>query len=317
MTFADAEKRLLHVVPQVRFASNPDHLFDIDVRAAEERTLQQFRRLPSTFGDHMESSRGVELSKHGRVIRCGTCNCWLPFPTGLKPRCAHCGDRISVSEGSATCIVRDEELPGYVPFVVGESVRRYSIQAALWIATGHKGIKYKDPTTYASPKLLVRKTGVGVSAAIDYSDAYTNQVVYIFRLRNSQGHTLPLEFFLGALNSRAMYYFLTKSHGETEWRSHPYVTQTQILDLPLPNSEMLLGKKAPLVRRIASALRPYTKQGKEPPKRVDAFVESLVAELYSLTKRDYKAIYATLDSVQDMLPIRALRKVAISDIFAA
>ena len=47
-----------------------------------------------------------------------------------------------------------------------------------------------------------------------------------------------LESFLAILNSRAMYYYLTANSGETNWRSHPYLTQKQLLNLPLPE----LGK---------------------------------------------------------------------------
>ena len=69
----------------------------------------------------------------------------------------------------------------------------------------------------------------------------------LFRPKPNAKHVCPpLEFMLAVLNSRAMYYFLAKKHGETEWRSHPYLTQKQVLDLPMP-AECTLRRKSAII----------------------------------------------------------------------
>jgi hypothetical protein len=178
-----------------------------------------------------------------------------------------------------------------------------------------EGIKYKEPALYRGPKLLVRKTGVGLSASIDHSGAFTNQVVYIFRLLDEFKKSLPLELFLAVMNSRAMYYFVVKQHGETEWRSHPYVTQTQILNLPLPDLTKACVNNRDVVKQISRLLCPYLKKCKLPSTTVDAKLERLVARLLGLSKKDYKVIFSTLESLEELLPVRALRRISIDDVF--
>lgn len=314
-TFAVAESTLGHRVRQSRFLQNPNFLFDIDVTSEEENVLQRFRGQASSFGEFLVSARGVELSKHGRVSRCNNCYRWMPYPCATKPRCPHCQVDVNLSQLESTSIVRSERSNASVPFVVGQSVRRYKIDQVLWIDMGKDGINYKPAGTYRPPKLLLRKTGVGVCAAIDYSPSYTNQVVYIFRPIDGVDGTLPLELFLGILNSRAIYYFVTKRYGETEWRSHPYLTQRQVLSLPMPGLAQLRGKDDVRIERIAKLLKPHITAGNEPPPSVDAEVERTVAQLYGLTRKDYQTIYTTIESVQDLVPVRALRRVALDDIF--
>jgi len=315
MSFEEAEHLLGHSIPQERFQKNRGYRFDIDITVEDEKTIQNFHKLRSTFQDHLQSCRGVELSKYGVIYKCDNCGLWLPLPKSQKPKCSHCGNMLYIEPDNAICLVSKEKKTNYQSFLVGESICRYSINPRLWIAIDKPGIKYKSKSTYKSPKMLVRKTGVGISAALDYSNAYTNQVVYIFRPRDDIKYTLPLEFFLGIINSRAMYYFHVKTHGETEWRSHPYVTQAQILELPLPSLEILERNKSQIVHSIVNILRPFARNNQEISKEADAKVEQLVAELYGLKKSDYKLIYATLDSVEELLPIRVLKKIRIDDIF--
>ncbi len=316
MSFREAEGLLRHSVAQERLLHNPDYLFDIDITADEEATLRKFRAQGSHFRDHLWSSRGVELSKSGRVCQCGACGLWVALPSARRPVCRHCGASVAVTPEAIVRITSREPVDGYEAILTGESVRRYHAQPALWIDTSRQGVKYKDRNLYRQPKLVVRKTGVGISAAMDYSGAFTNQVVYIFRTLDAEGASLPLEFFLGLLNSRALYYYLVKSYGETEWRSHPYLTQTQVLGLPLPAQFILNGGKKHLVLSIAELLKAYTARGEDIPGAVDARVERMVAELYGLTRRDYGFIYSTLEGVEQLIPVRALRTISIRDIFA-
>lgn len=315
LSFIQAENILGHKVLQSRFNHNKNYIFDIDIKAGEEKNFCHFKKLPSTFGDHLKSTRGVELSKHGRIHRCPECKYWMPLPSTSQFRCLHCKDSVQVSEKHTKCIIKDKKTKGYAPLLVGESIRRYSIGSVLWIATDKQGINYKPSQSYWSPKLLLRKTGVGISAAIDYSGAYTNQVVYSFQPHSGIRNPLPLEFFLGVLNSRAMYYFLVNNHGEMEWRSHPYITQSQVLAFPLPDERVLHAKCLDAVQEITELLLPYTRNGKPITEKLDAKIERLVAYIYNLSRDDYKAIYSTLDNVEQLLPVRALRKISVADIF--
>jgi len=150
---------------------------------------------------------------------------------------------------------------------------------------------------------------------IDTSDFLTNQVVYIFRRRENIQSEFPLELFLAILNSRAIYFYLVKRYGETEWRSHPYLTQTQILNLPVPNPEQLTSEQntnIDIIRRKVSSLI----NGNEGfSNSLDAEIERLVSSLFNLDKQDYSVIYNTINSVQNLLPIKELKNITSKEIF--
>lgn len=314
-TFKREEAVLAHDIPQARFLGNPGYSFDIDLNVAEERVLSQVSAGQDNFGAYLFSTRGVELSKTGRVCNCPACGKWSPLPSASLPLCGHCGSEIVDASKKAISIVRNKPGGKAIPFIVGESVGRYQLNRGLWILSGHEGINYKAQDIYAGPKLLVRKTGVGISAAIDCTDSYTNQVVYIFKHHaHSEAKAIPLVFFLALLNSRAMYYFLAKRHGETEWRSHPYLTQTQVLSLPVP-AKSSLTQNMGIIQELCARLDPYVKKGVELPGKLDAYAERSIADIFGLGKKDYEAIYSMLDSVQGLLPVRKLRQVKYSEIF--
>jgi len=315
-TFNEAESALGHEVPQRRFQENRHCLFDIDLTEKEQGVPALFRRSGRSFRDYLWSTRGIELSKTGKVCRCKRCKLWMPYPSGKSPRCPHCGVPMPPPDLIASGIVSTERQPGYEPLLVGQTVRRYALDPKHWIATDKKGIKYKDRSIYVGPKIVIRKTGVGLSATIDYSNAFTNQVVYIFKVVTGNGSALPIESFLAILNSRAMYYYLTKSHGETEWRSHPYVTQHQILDLPLPSDKLETDHGKRVSQRLSRLVKPHLADGGTLPEKVDAEVEHLVAGLYGLSRTHYQAIYSTLEYVEELAPIKPLKNISISDIFA-
>ena len=248
--FVDADHALFHQVLQSRFASNKDFLLDIDVHSDDHAAFGLISKGIATIGDYLISSRGVELSKTGKVCRCGSCGYWMPFPSSISPSCNHCGSKINLKKAEITTIVSKKKFKGSKPLLVGESVKRYAISARYWINPGNEGINYKDVSLYYEPKILVRKTGVGITATIDYSNALTNQVVYMFRPKVSREKCPVAEVILAIMNSRVMYYYLTKKYGETEWRSHPYLTQKQVLDLPLPDMESKAAKSS--VKKIAA-----------------------------------------------------------------
>lgn len=49
--------------------------------------------------------------------------------------------------------------------------------------------------------------------------------------------------------------------------------------------------------------------------KVDAEIERVVAKLYGFGKKDYKIIFKAIKESEDLLPVRALKKITASDIF--
>ena len=283
-SFLEADRQLSHKVKQSRFLNNPYYCFDIDLKSSEEPILEKIRLNSLHFRDFLSSSRGMELSKTGKVTKCLSCNSWFPFPRLESPKCPHCRINLDRKELVSKAIISDTKKNGYSPLLVGESIWRYKILGNKWVNINKNGINYKDSTLYRGPKLLVRKTGVGVLSVIDTTDSMTNQVVYIFKPKQNKPNNLPLEFFLALLNSRAIYYYLVKSFGETEWRSHPYLTQTQILDLPIPEGS-ILDRNCYKIDEIKNILSMYAKNGKEISTKHDAKIEKFIADLFGFYEK--------------------------------
>lgn len=130
-------------------------------------------------------------------------------------------------------------------------------------------------------------------------------MVYILRNKNKKNP--DLEFFIALINSRAYYFFLIKAFGELEWKSHPYLTQTQILSLPLPDLKSEKNKK--IINEIVLLLRPQLKIGR-PLKQIDMKVESLIGKIFVLTKKDYRIIFNAINELDELLPVRELKNFA-------
>ena len=177
-----------------------------------------------------------------------------------------------------------------------------SQKPSKWIKLEKNGINYKSKKTYESPKILIRKTGVGITAALDYTNSYTNQVVYI--LRSNGKSNLDLEFFIALINSRAYYFYLIKAFGELEWKSHPYLTQTQVLSLPLP--DLKSEKNIRIAKEIALLLRSELKNGKL-SRSIDLKIESMVGKMFWLKKKDYQIIFDAINDLDELLPVRELK----------
>lgn len=224
-----------HLVYQSRFAHNENFLFDIDTREDEEELLKKIKTNCMKWQDCFVFGRGVEISKAGKVVYCPHCGHAQGFKKKQlqsgKKDCTNCGKEMLVTNATIQNVISDVEIENSVSIYVGENIRRYNIDPGNYILTSIPGINYKDISMYNPPKLLVRKTGLGIYAAVDYSGGLTSQTVYILKPKDS--NSIPLEYYLAILNSRVVYYYYLKVYGENEWKSHPYLTKQIIFSLPV------------------------------------------------------------------------------------
>ena len=308
-TLADAAAELTHGTPQSWFARSEQLRIELDVKEDERSHLERFEiadRL--NWRERLSSSRGVELSKHGWILRCPHCSGGLPLPR--RPRtvvCRTCDNRFQSTDAPREQIVtplREDAASGWLPLIAGEDVRRYRAVPSRMINVGVPGIAYKDAATFEGTKLLVRKTGVGLTAAVDRSGALTTQVVYHYKTLSSRDEPLILDYLMGLLSSRFILAYHLRTRGETEWRSHPYVTQHVIEELPIPDPE-LNGYK-PIARKIADAARRRARS-KKPNPTLELEIEGLVAELYGFDTSDWNWTLDVLQHAQSLEGIKELR----------
>jgi hypothetical protein len=193
---------------------------------------------------------------------------------------------------------------GHVPLIIGEDVDRYQCAPSREIRLGVPGIDYKTPEVFERRKLLVRKTGVGLKAAIDETGAYTLQVVFMIAPR-LDAPPFVLEYLQGVLCSRIMLAYHLRRGGDSEWRSHPYVTPRVLKALPIP--ELVPGQ---WIWRQAQAIAEAVarrKPGAPPDDPSDVAIERHVAGLYGLSAAQCGWVLEVLNQAQALEPIASLR----------
>ena len=311
MSFLEAESTNLHQVPQDRFKNNTHQRFDIDIKENETVILDKFKKYGKILGDELSITRGMELGSSGMICQCESCKTWIPLPEKKLMICSTCNKEFDSKKANKKCIISPICSPKSISFISGSDMKRYVCKPSKWTTLGVKGINYKPKVVYEGGKILIRKTGVGITAALDYSNSYTNQVVYILKNKNIQEDNL--EFFIGLINTRAYFFYLMKTFGEFEWKSHPYLTQTQIRNLPLPDLSSKQNKKT--VLQIKDLLRPILKVGDVPNNEIDAQVEFLISKMFLLNENDYKIIFNTISELDDLLPMREMKKMKLTDVF--
>ena len=313
MELAVAKRACAHLVQQHRFGSNPRFELDIDVRSAESITLQRFDVRPMDWTRWVTVGRGVELGKAGVVIRCPVCQHHRPIPRDGKVSCKGCGGALSQDPSDRVSIVRPLGNPTparWWPLIVGVDVDRYECAPSREIQLGLPGIQYKPHHEFLARKLLVRKTGIGLKAAIDESGSYTTQVVFHF-ISQENAPEFMLDYLQGVLSSRIMLAFHLRTSGENQWRSHPYVTPKILTSLPIPDvgSPDIYSKAA----EIAAAARKRRTLAED--LEADIHVDRLIADLFMLTDVDCEWVVSVLDSAQSMQSIAPLRLKNAADLY--
>jgi L-rhamnose isomerase len=69
------------------------------------------------------------------------------------------------------------------------------------------------------------------------------------------------------------------------------------------------------INYISKRVRSYLTKGANISDKLDADIERMVAKIIGLRKKDYEIVYAVLNSIQDLLPVKALKNIGISEIF--
>lgn len=317
LSLEEVEKELIHKVPQSRFFENDNCIFDIDLKTEEQKTFDKIQINSLSVKQFVKNTRGAEISKKGIACQCPKCQQWMPYPKSKQPKCNNCNSAINIESVTKERIILNHNGVGNIKLKVGEDLYRFTSVSKSWINTLKKGINYKDLNIYNGNKILVRKTGVGITASLDYENSVTNQVVYILKLKPEVERQISLEFVLAVLNSRAMTYYLIKKFGENEWKSHPYLTQTMLVNLPFPKIDFNSTEAKKLITSVTKIVKNEVSNSKEKniTKANDLFIERVVAHFFKLNQTDYKAIFETLSSSEQLIPIKRLLNCNTKEIF--
>lgn len=293
-----------------------DYIFTVDVSQDDAALLKKMRQCDS-IKTYATCQRGIELSKKGLIMQCSECGKWFPVPRKKKESttCPHCNSNVSVAKAKHDCIITSKKRVNYTPLLAGEDIGRFVISTGKYIKNNVQGINYKSNSLYEGTKVVVRKTGVGITAGIDYNNSFTNQVVYILKPKSSSNPLVTAEVIAAVLCSRLLTYVIIKEKGSIGWTSNPYLSQKDVCSLPFPRLNFDDKKTVNALNRITELVRQYAQTCMNIPTAVDAEIEKHIADLYNLGQKEYSEILKTIGQVEQMIPFSRLMNINSEDIF--
>ena len=297
--FYDKEK---HPAKQARFLTNESCNFDVDTRKYEEDLLAKIKENCIDWEHTFIFGRGVEISKKGEIAICPMCGHAQGYTkaqmTDGEKECLFCKNDFLLNATTLKNIIQENPFDDCERILVGENIKRYGISGENYISMNMPGINYKNSDLYIPPKLLIRKTGLGIYASVDYSGGLTSQTVYIIRYRQDEDAP-PLEYYLALLNSRVVYYYYLKVYGENEWKSHPYFTKKIIFSLPLKAySGDEIDKEIVTLAKALSKKYTYQK---------DLKLEKLIMKLYNITPDECDIIAEEMRRLPNLSAINGMK----------
>lgn len=295
-------KEKSHYVYQKRFSENKQYVFDIDITEAEETLVEKISSVGMDMDSTFVFSRGVEISKSGSGVQCNYCNMFQGINkkhiTIGRKKCIYCGRDILIESNKIRKVISDMSGNKNSKIYVGENIQRYYADGCKYIEKDISGIKYKNENLYLGGKIMIRKTGLGIKACIDYDGIYTSQTVYILKLKDECLQE-PLEYYLALINSRVIYYFYIKKYGENEWKTHPYLTKNIIYSLPIKkyeNNELCNQ----IVVFSKSLIKKYDYEK-------DIELEKLICKLYEISEKEEKLIYKTMNNLPNLRAVNMMK----------
>lgn len=144
-----------------------------------------------------------------------------------------CGDFYRISRGEELgkkYLWRIRDFPttpkGCVGILAGEGINRFKpLHATHWVSRIDIS---KDTAIYASPKLVLVKTGQQFVASVDYDNLYTLQSVYNIHPTKH----LPCEFLCALLNSKLLNYLL-QTQVTAQKKLFPQINQSNVMEMPI------------------------------------------------------------------------------------
>lgn len=316
-TLSEVEREKVIEIPQARVLNSEDYSLDITSQVDEE-IIEVLEENPIDWSELFISGRGVELSQDGDIVKCPNCLKWTSEPTTSDGEyttkdCENCPEEFEYEEAMDydTIVSASKQSDAYEQFALGESINRYRLTEPQYMDVTRDGINYKDKSLYDGAKIMVRKTGVGLYATLDYDMTYAPQVVYIFNFKNKSERTeewknYDPEYVLGVLNSRLMLYYYVKEIGDSEWKSFPYVTLGNIRSLPVRRINWDDEEEVRIHNEISEKVTELMENAEKDhiPQTLDNEIERLVLDLYDINAEQRKYIWKELKDVQDLRIIR-------------
>ncbi|CDK38908.1 putative type IV restriction endonuclease [Halorubrum sp. AJ67] len=305
---------------QSRYLEDEDYTFDVWAAESDYEIMDVMESETVDWYDVIDNGRGDETGRDGKVMKCPYCLEWDTYPRKraeskgggyYAKTCNHCGEEYEFEDAAQTTnIVSDTQTDSHDhPIYFGEHINRYRITGRGHIDTDIRGQWLRDDERFEPPKLLIRRTGVGFFATIDYTDARALKANLVFKLREDRDNSFKqydLEFFLGLLNTRTMLYYYAKTQGIVEWQSFPRHTQTFIMSLPIPKIDFDDRNEKEAYDEFVELVKEATSDNEQINDGLDWEIERSALDLYGIPEEKRPRIWNELKKLQRLRIVREL-----------
>ncbi len=191
------------------------------------------------FNHDIILTRGVELTKEGKVIYCKKCQKYMPMPK-RKLICKYCNQPLSrnLMEKIITNKVNEKNEQSFERFIYRMS--RYKIMKYKYIDITKSDIDYKSLDIY-DKRIIIRQLNENnfICATYDENFSLCSQSFYNLKIKNSPLKEFDHFYLLGLLNSILLSYYFIKSFGSYK-KLFPRILIEKIFSLPikLPENEI-------------------------------------------------------------------------------
>lgn len=280
-----------------------DYKFLIDLNNRDITLLNylnvEFSKLKSLnkkYGIKILLSRGVELSKTGKVIFCPKCRKYFPLPKSTLT-CNGCNallNRNDVKRIIYDKILNNEKRDNFELFLF--KINRYENVKYKYIDISKLGINYKNLNIYKD-RIIIRQLSqkYRLCASYDKKLSLTSQSFYNLKIDESPLSEFNHFYLLGLINSTLFSYFFLKSFGSYK-KLFPRILIEKIQDfpikIPISTNEK---KKAKKIIEIVKLIIEDINELEILQKRVDL----LVFDLYEISESDQEYILNFINSMSD------------------
>jgi hypothetical protein len=197
-------------VPQDFYLTNIDYIFSKDFDPQSIKLVQLIKKKSTPLGHFLAIRRGEELSKRGGVMYCPNCTEWVPLSSRKSSIiCSSCKQSLNEDRLETKFLIAKHPTSSHTqPILTGDDFESFSIQNTHFIDPTVEFKSKKNPSIYASPKIVIQKIKPYLCAAYDSNGHWTTQNVYNLALKSEYSDTPDLlYYFLSVLNSSLYRWF--------------------------------------------------------------------------------------------------------------
>ncbi len=194
--------------------------------------------------------------------------------------------RQAIKTGNDELYITDQKLEGYKPIIRGKDMGRYFINFKnLYLNYGKHLACPRDEKIFNQPKLLIREAGDKITATYDEENFYVMSSVYNGILIDQK---FKLKYILALLNSNVFQFLMDLIVFKRTAGAFTKAKIYHYYELPVKN--ISVDRQNEIIHLVDKILIEKKKDSKSDTSQIEKEIDSLVMDLYGLTKEERDVI---------------------------